>query len=118
MAENQFDAKVRMEGSIAAIDLSGEINAFAEERLNHAYAEASSGSSGAVLLNFSAINYINSTGIALIVALLAQARKNGTRLLVYGLSDHYRELFHITRLADFMELLPDEQTAVSRVTQS
>jgi anti-anti-sigma factor len=66
-----------------------------------------------VLLNFSNVEYINSTGIALIVGVLAQARKAHLSLLTYGLSEHYREIFEITRLADFMHIYPDEASALS-----
>lgn len=117
MAENQFEAKVRKDGKSIAVDLLGEIDAFAEERLNAAYADAAADAPGAIMLNFSGVDYINSTGIALIVGLLAQARKSGIRLLVFGLSEHYRELFQITRLVDFMEVVTDEQAALSRVAQ-
>jgi anti-anti-sigma factor len=94
------------------IDLHGEINSQAEEALNRAYAEAASNSTSSILLNFSGVSYINSTGIALIVGLLAQARKSGRRLLTAGLSDHYLEIFQITRLSDFMSIFPDENAAL------
>ena len=61
------------------------------------------------------MDYINSTGIALIVGVLAQARKAGCRLLTTGLSSHYVEIFHITRLADFMSIYPDEASALAGV---
>ena len=57
-----------------------------------------------ILLNFQEVDYINSTGIALIVGLLAQARKSHRRLVVCGLSEHYQEIFRITRLSDFIEI--------------
>jgi anti-anti-sigma factor len=60
-----------------------------------------------VLLDFSAVDYINSTGIAVIVGILAQARKNGQELQAGGLAEHYREIFRITRLSDFMTILDD-----------
>ena len=47
---------------------------------------------------------------------MAQARKSGRRLLTCGLSDHYVEVFQITRLADFMDLFPDEQSAIAGAT--
>ena len=65
--------------------------------------------------NFTGVDYINSTGIALIVGLLARARKSGRRLLTSGLSSHYVEIFQITRLSDFMSLYPDEATALAQV---
>ena len=68
--------------------------------------------SGPVVLNFAGADYINSTGIALIVGLLARARAGGVPIRACGLSDHYREIFEITRLADFMPIATDEDSAV------
>ena len=108
-----FDANVRREQPRAVIlDLHGEINAFAEESLNQAYAEAESARPEAILLNFSDVDYINSTGIALIVSLLARARKQHIPLRACGLSEHYVEIFNITRLADFMGVYGDEESAL------
>jgi anti-anti-sigma factor len=101
------------ENGVAVIDLRGEINSFGEAALNAAYAEATQSNPPAVLLNFAGVDYINSTGIALIVGVLAQARKTGRRVLTTGLSSHYTEIFQITRLADFMSIYPDEASALA-----
>ena len=61
------------------------------------------------LLDFSDVDYINSTGIALIVGVLAEARKPGREVQARGLAEHYREIFRITRLSDFMTILDDEK---------
>jgi anti-sigma B factor antagonist len=113
MSANYFEAQVRQQNGIAIIDLHGEINGDAEEALTAAYAQATSQQSHNVLLNFAGVDYINSKGIALIVVLLAQARKAGRRLLTSGLSDHYVEIFKITRLSDFMTVFPDEASAIA-----
>ena len=117
MADKYLEATVRRASGVAVIDLRGEINSFTEETLNSAYVEATGGNGDVVLLNFSGVDYINSTGIALIVGLLAQARKTGRRLLTCGLSDHYREIFQITRLADFMSIFPDAAAALADAAQ-
>ena len=103
--------------TVPVIDLRGDINGFAEESLNAAYAEAEAANPSAIVLNFSGVEYLNSTGIALIVGLLARARKNGRRVLTCGLSDHYAEIFQITRLADFMTIVQDEASALAVVTR-
>ncbi len=113
MEPMRFDARVRERDGLAVVDLQGEIDAGADEALERACAAALDGSARTVLLNFADVEYINSTGIALIVGLLARARKQGARVLSAGLSEHYREIFEITRLADFMELYPDEESAVA-----
>jgi anti-anti-sigma factor len=66
-----------------------------------------------VILNFTDVDYINSTGIAVIVGLLARARSDGRPLKAFGLSDHYREIFQITRLADFMPIFDDQPAALA-----
>jgi anti-anti-sigma factor len=96
----------------AVVDLKGDINAMAEKSLTDAYGEASRLGVDRIVLNFTEVGYINSTGIALIVGLLATARKEGLTFAAYGLSDHYREIFEITRLADFMTMFPDESAAI------
>ena len=106
MAATEFAAQVRQEDGVAVIDLTGDVSAAAEQTLLEAYAEA--GGEPVVLLDFSAVDYINSTGIALIVGVLAQARTSGQEVRARGLAEHYREIFRITRLSDFMTILDDE----------
>jgi anti-anti-sigma factor len=113
MTAKQFELEVRHHPGMTILDLHGEINAFAERTLSAGYDEAERANPGVILLNFAGVDYINSTGIALIVGLLARARAGQRRLLASGLSDHYVEIFTITRLADFMTIFPDESTALA-----
>jgi anti-anti-sigma factor len=113
MADSDLTTAVRLEESLPVIDLAGEVNSSAEGRLDAAFANVCSSAPSAVLLNFRDVSYINSTGIALIVALLARARRAKIKLLVAGLSEHYQHIFSITRLADFMTICDDEAAAVA-----
>jgi anti-anti-sigma factor len=118
MAVRHLEAEVRQERGGVVLDLRGEINGFAQDALDAAYAEAESNDSEVILLNFEGVDYINSTGIALIVGLLAKARVSKRRLVAYGLSDHYVEIFEITRLSDYMGVFPDEESAISATSVS
>ncbi|MFZ0548671.1 MAG: STAS domain-containing protein [Candidatus Promineifilaceae bacterium] len=111
--QKEFSATVRQPDGTAIIDLHGEINTFAEAALNAAYEQAVVSDPASIILNFSDVSYINSTGIALIVALLAQTRKTHRRLVTCGLSEHYQEIFRITRLSDFMTIHADEASALA-----
>jgi len=118
MAVRHLEAEVRQERGVVVLDLRGEINGFSQEVLDAAYAEAESNDPEAILLNFEGIDYINSTGIALIVGLLARARASKRRLLACNLSEHYVEIFNITRLSDFISVLPDEESAIAEASVS
>jgi anti-anti-sigma factor len=113
MATREAAASVHERDGTAVIELSGEIDRSAEAAVEAAYAEAAGHGPGPMLLDFSATDYINSTGIALIVGVLAKARAEGREVKACGLSDHYREIFEITRLADFMTIFPDEASALA-----
>lgn len=113
MPDSAFAATVRRQEGLPIVDMKGEVNAFAENALDAAFAQACAGKPSAVLLNFQDVTYVNSTGIALVVGLIAQARKARMQLIVAGLSDHYRQVFSITRLADFMTICDDEAGAIA-----
>jgi anti-anti-sigma factor len=113
MTTSEFEAQVRIQEQVAIIDMQGVINSLAEAGLSAAYDQADAAGSQTIVLNFSQVDYINSTGIALIVGLLARARKSHKTLAVFGLSDHYREIFNITRLADFMQIYQDEASLLA-----
>lgn len=113
MAMTPERAAVRYHDGLAVVDLPAQIDSTAERALNDAYAEAIGHGSTKVLLNFADVEFLSSTGIALIVGILARARKEGREISSCGLSDHYREIFEITRLADFMRIFPTETAAVS-----
>jgi anti-anti-sigma factor len=106
MATAELEARVRDEGGTAVIELAGDIDREAEAALDAAYSQVEQAPT--VVLDFSEVSYINSTGIAVVVGLLARARSNRQTLCARGLSEHYRQIFEITRLADFMTILNGE----------
>lgn len=112
METRELQVTVRDRNGTAVIDLRGEIDRSADKRLVQAYGEATAAGARSVVLNFAHTDYINSTGIALIVSLLAQARAQKVHVSACGLSEHYREIFEITRLADFMTITDNEDGAV------
>jgi anti-anti-sigma factor len=112
MTTGHVEVRVRHLTRLAILDLGGDITRQAETDLDTAYSEAAAVDPAAILLNFGRVEYINSTGIALLVGLLARARSEGRDVYAYGLSAHYAEIFEITRLADFMRVVEDEDAAV------
>lgn len=112
MPGTEFSARVVNHGPDTVIELHGDVNRAAQEGLARVYDEAESGP-GRMLLDFVHVDYINSTGIALIVGVLARARAEGREVGAFGLTEHYRELFQITRLSDFMTIYDDQGAAVA-----
>ncbi len=95
------------------IDIQGEINAFAENALMDAYTLATSNGARNILLNFEKLDYMNSSGIGLLVTLLIRVQRQKQHLMAYGLNEHYRQIFELTRLNEAITIYPDEATALA-----
>lgn len=100
------------------IDIQGEVTGFAENVLMDAYAEASNSQTSAIILNFSELEYMNSSGIGLLVTLLIRVQRQKQRLLACGLSDHYQEIFELTRLDDAIATYATEAKALATLNGS
>ena len=114
MPEATATFEVRRQGPAAIVDISGDVTAGSEAVLMSAYEET--GDAKAVVLNFSDLAYMNSGGIGLLVTLLVRAQRRSQQLLAYGLSDHYRQIFELTRLDEAIGIHDDEHAALGAVS--
>jgi anti-anti-sigma factor len=109
---DRFNAAPRAEAGTGIIDLIGVLDGDSAAALTKAYTVAAP-EADRILLNFGPMTFMNSSGIALVVEILARARVEGRAVHAVGLSDHYRHIFEITRLSDFMTVHDDMATAVA-----
>src|ERR1700690_2884834 len=97
MSISRFEAEVRVQAGIAVVAMRGDIDREAESGLATAYLQTDG--APVILLDFTSVGYINSTGIALIVRFLADGRRDRREIRGCGLSPHYAEIFELTRLS-------------------
>lgn len=99
--------------TVAVIDIVGEVTASCETVLSRAYEEASTASTKVIILNFSGLEYMNSSGIGMLVTMLVRANRQHQKLAAYGLTDHYRQIFELTRLDEAISIHDDEASALA-----
>jgi anti-sigma B factor antagonist len=104
------------EGPAAILRIEGDVTSGSEPDLTAAYGLAVANGATAVILDFSKLEYMNSGGIGLLVTLLVRAQRGGVRLVATGLSEHYRQIFELTRLDEAIEIHDDEPAAVAAAT--
>jgi anti-sigma B factor antagonist len=118
---NMPQAKVVMNvrqinAATSIIDIQGEVSAFAEQVLMQAYTEASSPTTRTIILNFENLEYMNSSGIGLLITLLIRVNRQKQHLLSYGLNEHYRHIFALTRISDAFHIYESEEKALAAVS--
>ncbi len=116
MLQPKVSMNVRKASDYACVmDIEGEINAAAEPVLMEAYNQACASGTRNILMNFNHLAYMNSSGIGLLVTLLIRVKRQNQRLLAFGLNDHYRQIFELTRLNEAILIFDDESEALKAV---
>lgn len=114
MLADKVKIGVRQAGDqTSVVDIEGEVSAFSERSLMAAYNQASEEGARSIILNFDRLDYMNSSGIGLLVTLLIRANRNGHHLLAYGLNEHYRRIFELTRLNEAIRVYDSEAAALA-----
>ena len=111
-AATTFGVRALSDG-VRVIDIEGDITAQSEDVLMDAYGRASDTGVTSIVLNFSPLDYMNSGGIGLLVTLLVRAQRQKQSVLAYGLSEHYRQIFELTRLDEAVHIHDAEEAALS-----
>ena len=101
------------EGPASILRIEGDITSASEDEMMTAYGQAMANGATAVVLDFTRLQYMNSGGIGLLVTVLVRAQRAGGRLVATGLSEHYRQIFSLTRLDEAIEIKDDEAAAVA-----
>ncbi|HSJ34110.1 MAG TPA: STAS domain-containing protein [Acidimicrobiia bacterium] len=114
-AETAIEVRHPRDG-VSVIDFEGDLTGASESRLAEAFSRASASGGEAVVFNFTHLEYMNSSGIGLLVTTLIRAQRQGQRLLAYGLNEHYRQIFSLTRLDEAISLHADEADALSAIS--
>jgi anti-sigma B factor antagonist len=102
----------QIDGRTSVLDIRGDVTAASQEALMAAHAQASTPATKVIVLNFNHLAYMNSGGIGMLVTLLVRANRQRQRLLAYGLNQHYRQIFELTRLDEAIEIYAGEGDAL------
>jgi anti-sigma B factor antagonist len=114
MTQGKLNTTIRKpDPSISVIDLQGEVTGQVENSLMDAFVQASNGSTQTIILNFDGLEYMNSSGIGLLVTLLIRTQRQKQELVAYGLDEHYQEIFKLTRLDDAIITYGSEAEALA-----
>ncbi len=100
---------------VAILAFVGDIASTSKDGILDAYAAVDS-TVKTVLLDFKGADYINSSGIAIIIQLLLEAHKAGHRSVgIFGLTPHFTKVFTMVGVAKYASISPDETSALAKV---
>ena len=104
----------RRAGTVTILDLNGQMTLSGDEdsRLLRAVRELEAAGDRQVLLNLSAVSFVDSTGIGEIVGAYTRVVRKGGVLKLCGLSGRIQELLDTTNIGSVIESFPNEADAL------
>ncbi len=115
--QNKNEVTLKKQGSVVIFNIQGDITSFSEPFLNQAYKEANDQGTEKILLNLEEGAYINSGGIAVLIQILAQTKKNNQQISITGLSEHFKKIFNMVGITKFADIHNDVESAIAVMSE-
>ena len=113
MPETSLTMQVRViNPNVSILDVNGDLTRDSETALMNAYNEVPA-TTKVIIFNFIGLQFMNSSGIGLIVTLLIRVNRQKQHMLAYGLSEHYEHIFELTRLNEAIGVYDTEAAAAA-----
>lgn len=101
---------------IIILDLIGNLDYSIKSHLSDCIKEAAAMGSIKILLNFSGVAAVHTTGLGVLVSAYKEIVKQEGQLVFYGVPAHIHELFQVTRLVRLFEIYESEQDAIIKLS--
>ena len=112
------EIEIRLErlGRVTLFDIKGDMTVVSEPFLEEAYKNANDRGASKILLKFDQDAYINSGGIAVLIQLLAETKKNNQQIAITGLSNHFKKIFNMVGITKFARIYDTVEEGVESLS--
>jgi anti-sigma B factor antagonist len=103
----------RTEGNIPVVSITGDIDLETSPQLRDFLKPKSTAKTSALLLDFTGVNYIDSSGLATLIEYFQAVQGFKGRLALASMSPRVKNVFEIVRLEQIFSIHPDVPSALS-----
>ena len=100
---------------VTVLRFEGDIASTSKDAVLGAYQALQKDAAKLILLDFTKVDYINSSGIALVIQLLIEASNSGQKVCACGLSAHFTKVFTMVGITKYAHLFPTQSEALARL---
>ena len=98
---------------VAVLRFEGDIASTSKDAVLGTYQALPKETSKLVLLDFSKVDYINSSGIALVIQMMIEASNSAQKIFAFGLSAHFTKVFTMVGITKYAGLFPTQAEALA-----
>ena len=108
-----FDATLEERGGTLCVALSGELDISTAPRFEEALRRVEADGPAVALIDLSRLDFMDSTGLRLLVGADIRAREAGRRLVLIRGNDMVQRVLRLTRLDERLEIVDDPSALAS-----
>jgi anti-sigma B factor antagonist len=98
---------------VVVVEAAGDIDLHRSADFQRSLLEVTAQKPGQVIVDLSGVPYMDSSGVASLVKLLARVRRDGGVVKLAGLTPRVRSVFEITRLDTVFQIFSDKEEALA-----
>jgi len=110
--QHNNEIKLEKQGEVIVFDIRGDLTSFSETSLNEAYQKANDQDARRILLKIEKDAYINSGGIALLIQMMVQIKRNNQFVVITGISEHFKKIFNMVGITKFAKIYDTMEVAL------
>lgn len=99
--------------AVTVLRFEGDIASTSKDAVLGAYQALPKDTAKLIMLDFTKVDYINSSGIALVIQLLIEAKGSGQKVVAVGLSPHFVKVFTMVGITKYAGLFPTQAEALA-----
>ena len=110
---SQQQLQVASGQEVTCLHFSGDISSASKDAIVDTYHALDKAAHKYILFDFKGVEYLNSSGIALVIQVLMEASKSGQNIAISGLTPHFTKVFTMVGITKYASLYPDEAVALA-----
>jgi anti-sigma B factor antagonist len=98
---------------ITCLRFTGDVSSLSKDAVVGTYQALDKAAHKRILLDFKGVEYLNSSGIALVIQVLMEANKSDQTVAICGLTPHFTKVFTMVGITKYATLYPDEAATLA-----
>ena len=108
-----MDISTRTQQGVTIVTIAGKLDSITSPEAQRALDAILAGGGRKIVLDFTALDYISSAGLRVLLGAAKRLSGAGSALRLFGLNDSVREVFQISGFATILSVHPTEAEALT-----
>lgn len=113
-----MDIQVDTKDGTTLFHLKGDLDLYSSPQIRNEFSKHSDSGTPKIAVDFSQVEYIDSSGLATLIELLQKLKKSSGRLCLYNINDTVLSVFELAKLDGIFRIVETESAALDEIQKT